>query len=409
MHLFDTPFPMNTNPMQQRRFERSAVCALALMAALSLVGQTGAVERSLAFGLDGGRMEVRVERPKAAAEAVTVEGSANGTAWTRSWALASVAAGVGGAPDAYRLRDPNAASSAAPRWARIGAREPDALDATGRIMNISTRAMVRAGSGTMTLGFVVEGGSVRVLARAAGPTLAVAPFNLPGMHPDPMLTVVQGSTTVAQNDDWGTPPANAAALEDAAKRLRAFEFASGTSLDAAALPVLSAGAFTAQIACATKAPTATGEALGEVYFDWGYASAGKIVNLSTRTLGGVTVVSGGLVTEGDRPRTLLIRAVGPKLAAFGVSPVLADPRLRVMRGSTEVASNDDWGKPVENVGAVVRAAAITGAFTLDAGSKDAAMVTTLEPGVVTIEVRGATETEGAVLIEIYDVGSPVLP
>ena len=39
---------------------------------------------------------------------------------------------------------------------------------------------------------------------------------------------------------------------------------------------------------------------------------------------------------------------------------------------------------------------------LTAGSKDAALVLTLEPGIYTVEVTGVERTTGVALIEIYE-------
>ena len=39
---------------------------------------------------------------------------------------------------------------------------------------------------------------------------------------------------------------------------------------------------------------------------------------------------------------VLVRAIGPALANFGVTGFLADPALTVYSGSTAIASNDNW-------------------------------------------------------------------
>ncbi len=50
---------------------------------------------------------------------------------------------------------------------------------------------------------------------------------------------------------------------------------------------------------------------------------------------------GGFIITGG-PKLVLVRALGPSLAAQGVSPVLGNPVLTLMSGSTELRSNDDW-------------------------------------------------------------------
>ena len=73
-------------------------------------------------------------------------------------------------------------------------------------------------------------------------------------------------------------------------------------------------------------------------------SAGNnLANISTRgfvSTGQGQLIGGFIVTGG--PKLVIIRAIGPSLAAQGVSPVLANPVLTLMSGDTVVAANDDW-------------------------------------------------------------------
>ena len=48
------------------------------------------------------------------------------------------------------------------------------------------------------------------------------------------------------------------------------------------------------------------------------------------------------------------------------------------------------------------AAAQVGAFALTAGSKDAALLVTLQPGAYTVVVSGVGGTAGVALVEVYD-------
>jgi hypothetical protein len=132
------------------------------------------------------------------------------------------------------------------------------------------------------------------------------------------------------------------------------------------------------------------------------ATAGQLANLSTRAQVGVdaNVLIPGFVLSGTTARTVLVRAVGPGLAAFGVPGVLADPTLTVFRGDATIASNDNWQEQT-NASAVASAAVQTGAFALATGSKDSALVLTLEPGAYTFQVAGANRTTGVALVEVY--------
>ena len=75
-------------------------------------------------------------------------------------------------------------------------------------------------------------------------------------------------------------------------------------------------------------------------------------------------------------KNLLSRAIGPRLADLGVGGVLADPRFEVFRAgaAVAVAGNDNWDASLAATFASV------GAFSLTAGSRDAALVTALTPG-----------------------------
>jgi hypothetical protein len=96
---------------------------------------------------------------------------------------------------------------------------------------------------------------------------------------------------------------------------------------------------------------------------------------------------------------VLIRGIGPTLARYGVSGVLANPQLQVFQGNTLLAQNDDWGGDTT----LATVAAQVNAFALDANSKDAALLLTLPPGAYTAQVSGVGNTTGVALVEIYEV------
>jgi formylglycine-generating enzyme required for sulfatase activity len=134
--------------------------------------------------------------------------------------------------------------------------------------------------------------------------------------------------------------------------------------------------------------------------------ASRLVNLSTRAFVGTggDILIPGIVIGGTAPKTILVRAVGPTLAAFGVSGVLADPRVSILQDQTTLATNDDW-ETNPNLPAVAVATAQVGAFALQPRSKDAALIITLRPGAYTAQVAGAANSTGIALIEIYECES----
>ena len=110
----------------------------------------------------------------------------------------------------------------------------------------------------------------------------------------------------------------------------------------------------------------------------------------------------GFYIQGNTSKTVLLRAVGPTLAAFGVGGVLADPQLALFRGAEVVATNDDWWRSGGDQ-ALPRVFTTVGAFTLAAASRDAALVATLQPGQYTVQVTSADSTTGVALVEVYEV------
>jgi hypothetical protein len=124
----------------------------------------------------------------------------------------------------------------------------------------------------------------------------------------------------------------------------------------------------------------------------------RLLNTSTRVMvGGIAgTPAPGFVLAGEGEKTVILRAIGPTLANFGVTGVLADPRLSLMDGTSLVASNDDW------LSAHAPAMEAAGAFLLAPASKDAALVTALRPGAYTAPISMTGTTAGVALIEFYD-------
>jgi uncharacterized protein YfaP (DUF2135 family) len=134
----------------------------------------------------------------------------------------------------------------------------------------------------------------------------------------------------------------------------------------------------------------------------------QIVNTSVRVqVGtGANILITGFVI-GSTPKTLLFRAVGPGLAAFGVPGTLVDPTMTVYSGQTAIGSNNDWGST--NGTAIAQASASSGAFALPVGSKDAALIATLQPGAYTVQISGADGGSGVAIFEAYEIVAPAVP
>jgi hypothetical protein len=218
--------------------------------------------------------------------------------------------------------------------------------------------------------------------------------------PDPKFSVYQGNTKIAENDDW-----TAANIGNAFTATGAFNLPAG-SKDAALVTDLAAGQnYTVQV---TNASGTGGIVLIEVYDADALkgTSTSKLVNVSVRGQSGPgdDVLTLGLVIGGIGPRTLLVRGVGPKLASFGVTGTIPDPSLRIIDSQGRVIlSNDDWST-ADFVTELALATNYVGAFALDAGSKDAATLSLVDPGAYTIQVSGAASApKGEALVEVYEV------
>lgn len=127
------------------------------------------------------------------------------------------------------------------------------------------------------------------------------------------------------------------------------------------------------------------------------SSENHLANISTRgfvSTGQGQLIGGFIVTGG--PKLVLVRALGPSLAAQGVSPVLENPVLKLMSGSTELRSNDDWQSESNSDD-------IISTTIPPQDSREASILVRLEPGAYTAVVTGANNSTGIALIEVYEI------
>jgi hypothetical protein len=78
------------------------------------------------------------------------------------------------------------------------------LSGGGTLTNIATRLSVGTNDNVLIGGFIIAGAPVKVLVRGIGPSMALAPFNVPGTLQDPVLKLFSGQTVIAENDAWQT-------------------------------------------------------------------------------------------------------------------------------------------------------------------------------------------------------------
>ena len=269
-----------------------------------------------------------------------------------------------------------------------------------QLANLSARGHVGLGDNILIAGFFVRepplaGPAVatkKVLLRGLGPSLAIEGAKLPGRLANPTMELHDESgATIATNDNWRS---------DQEAEIAATGAAPASDLEAAIVADLPAGSYTVQV---RGAGGGKGLSVVEVYdldpLDPPEAGpSSRLVNISTRArvAPGDQALIGGLIVRGDAGENVLVRALGPDLAAQGVPTSLADPTLEVRDASgTLMAANDNWRSDQE--------AAITETGLAPNDDLDAATLCALIPGNYTAIVRGAGESSGIALVEIYDL------
>jgi cyclophilin family peptidyl-prolyl cis-trans isomerase len=132
------------------------------------------------------------------------------------------------------------------------------------------------------------------------------------------------------------------------------------------------------------------------------AAPGRAVNVSTRLSVGTgdNVLIGGFIMRGPSAKRLVIRGIGP---STGLSGALADPVLELHDSTGAViVSNDNWGDAANKQDMIDLGLAPT-------SPNESAILATIpsDPNYAayTAVVRGANNTVGIGLVEVYDVDS----
>lgn len=270
-----------------------------------------------------------------------------------------------------------------------------------RFRNLSTLATVGKAEGGLVAGFIVQGPpSVfpirRVLVRAIGPGLAA--FGVAQPLPSPRLLVYANDQAIAYNEGWMTS-ARPAELSAAAQAVGAFPLQPG-SADSAVLLELSERSYTVHL---DGNEAHTGSTLLEIY-DATQPTLRRLINLSARArvAPGGPALTAGFIVEGAYPKRVLIRGVGPGLAAFHVRDPLARPQLVLRRSGAVIAAAVAWHTQ-PNAGEIRAAIESVKAFPLSDDALDSAMLVELAAGAYTVELTGVDGGGGMALIEAYEL------
>lgn len=265
----------------------------------------------------------------------------------------------------------------------------------GRIANLSTRVGVGNFSHVLISGFIISGTAEKtIVLRAIGPSLSQ--FGVAGAMTDPVLTIFDSTgTVIASNDNWRD------SQEASFAEGGPFHAVQPTNdTEAAIAMTLPPGSYTAIVSGKNNA---SGVALAELY-DYSPNVASSLGNISARALiqTGDDVVIGGITIDGfgtsTRSARLLLRAIGPSLATYGVTGTLADPTLSLYDGNgTLLAFNDDWDQDPDQV------AEIESTRLAPDDPSESAIAILLPPGTYTAIVRGNNYTRGIALFDAYQL------
>jgi hypothetical protein len=265
-----------------------------------------------------------------------------------------------------------------------------------KLLNLSTRARVLTGEQVLIAGFIVTGTDPkRVIIRGIGPSIN----GISGKLSDPTLELRQGSTPLANNDNWKTRPDGTSQQAE----IEATTIPPTNDSESAIVMTLNPGAYTTTL---SGKDGGTGIGIVEVY-DLDEAANSRLANVSTRGFVDTddnAMIAGLIAGQGETGATaqVLIRALGPSLSGSGIQGPLQDPTLALhdANGAT-IATNDNWkinDQTQQSQEALIRSTTIAPSNDLEA-----AIVATLPPGPTTAIVRGKNNGSGVGLVEVYNL------
>lgn len=269
--------------------------------------------------------------------------------------------------------------------------DPLSVFRSARQLNISTRGLVKKDDNVLIGGFIITGNEPKqVIVRALGPSLTSK--GIAGALDNPTLDLrgANGSS-IAFNDDWR--------INDGAA-IEATGLPPSDDREAAIVRTLAPGSYTAIVR--GKNDTA-GVALVETY-DLAGTNSARLANISSRGLvqTGDNVIIGGIIigagggSDSSGTAHVVLRALGPSLAQFGITDWLSDPELQVVdANATTIIANDDWQQ--------TQAAELQASGIAPSDSHEAAAIVVLAKGGYTVVVRGKNSALGTALVEAYNL------
>ncbi|MGI8957854.1 MAG: DVUA0089 family protein [Chthoniobacterales bacterium] len=255
-----------------------------------------------------------------------------------------------------------------------------------QLLNLSARLAVGTEENVLIGGLIVTGTEAKqVVVRGLGPSIALNGVPVPSALADPVLELYQDGALVTRNDNW---------KETQQDEIEASGLAPENDLESAIIVSLAPGAYTVILHGQNNG---TGIGLVEAY-DLAPSAKSSLGNTSTRGFvqtDNDVLIAGFIIGSGGND-TVLVRAIGPSLAAAGVAEPLADPILDLYDANGAVLrSNDNWRDTQESL---IRS---TGLAPSD--DAEAAIIRSLAPGNYTAVVRGRDNGTGVALVEVYNL------
>src|SRR4051812_46673885 len=115
-----------------------------------------------------------------------------------------------------------------------------------------------------------------------------------------------------------------------------------------------------------------------------------------KVLTGDNVMIACFIITGNVQKKVIVRAMGPSLTNAGVPDALANPTIELHDNTGAIiASNDNWKS--------TQKAEIEATGVAPKNDFEAAIVKTLAPGAYTAVMRGAGDTTGVGIVEVFDL------
>jgi hypothetical protein len=265
----------------------------------------------------------------------------------------------------------------------------------GFVGNVATRLPVGTGDNVLIEGFIVQGpvGSTKKLVvRAIGPSLI--PFGIADALTNPTLGIFDAtSTQIASNDNWKTTQVGGIITADQVAEINGSGVAPTNDAESAIVANISPGTYTAVVRGANNA---IGTAVVDA-FDLSSTSQARLANISTRGLiqpGDKLMIAGFIIQNGAVK--VVVRAIGPSLAQFGIANALPDVTLQLRDANGAIVrENDDWMTDPD------QKTQLQALSLQPTNNLEAALVQTIPPGNYTAQVRGKPEATGTGVVEVY--------